>query len=367
MKLSRVAIATVALTSGHAFAQSIINLGVLSGDSSSSAVGISGDGSTIVGLSRTTGSSAFRAFRWTAGTGMQDLSTPVTGTNPNATGISGDGNTIIGGYQNNSASVRGAFRWTSTGGMQIFGTQGLQITADAVSNDGSTIAGKMKTGTNSYGGYVWTQAQGFVSTGAFESIKCSGDGSTVVGKTGDNLSPVAARWTSAGGVQTLTGMLPGSYISYASAVNADGSLIAGITMDNATGERQAFRWTAATGMLRVTAMAGATGVMDIYGMSSNASVMVGSCMMPGGSQSAFIWKESLGGMVSLSSYLASSGVNLTGWTLTTAMGVSADGTVITGTGRFNGADRAFVVVVPAPGAIALLGMAGIAARRRRRG
>ena len=48
-------------------AQTIIGIGMLPGSTSSYAYGVSGDGSTVVGVSD------MMAFRWTTGSGIQDL------------------------------------------------------------------------------------------------------------------------------------------------------------------------------------------------------------------------------------------------------------------------------------------------------
>jgi hypothetical protein len=57
-------------------------------------------------------------------------------------------------------------------------------------------------------------------------------------------------------------------------------------------------------------------------------------------------------MVDLNAYLPSQGLDLTGWTLESATGISADGTTIAGYGMFNGLARAWLVTgLPTPGAI----------------
>jgi len=55
---------------------------------------------------------------------------------------------------------------------------------------------------------------------------------------------------------------------------------------------------------------------------------------------AFMWTES-SGMVDLNTFLPTLGVDLSGWTLTEASGLSADGSAITGYGAFNGQEMAF--------------------------
>jgi hypothetical protein len=61
------------------------------------------------------------------------------------------------------------------------------------------------------------------------------------------------------------------------------------------------------------------------------------------------------------------GVDTTGWRLVDATGVSDDGLTITGWG-FNpqGQREAFLAVIPEPASLPLLGIAGLAAMRRRR-
>jgi uncharacterized membrane protein len=85
---------------------------VLSGDTSSDAWGVSGDGSTIVGQSYGNQS---RAFRWTSGGGMQALGmlSPLA-TGSQAIGASDDGSTIVGSIYGPLYGGQ-AVRWTSSG------------------------------------------------------------------------------------------------------------------------------------------------------------------------------------------------------------------------------------------------------------
>jgi probable HAF family extracellular repeat protein len=82
-------------------------------------------------------------------------------------------------------------------------------------------------------------------------------------------------------------------------------------------------------------------------ISADNSIIVGTSDSATGAH-AFIWTHAFG-MVDLNTYLSSLGLDLTGWTLTQASGISADGSTIVGYGDFNGAARAFLVSgIPAP-------------------
>jgi uncharacterized membrane protein len=145
----------------------------------------------------------------------------------------------------------------------------------------------------------------------------SSDGTTVVG-AGDLDGPrfccgQAFRWTDEGGMQAL-GDLPGGYLSSkAEAVSADGSIIVGI---------------------------GSVSVFE---------------------HRAFIWDQSHG-LRELQHVLATDyGLELDGWTLTSAQDISADGRTIVGYGEnpLGRREAWIVVLVPEPAGISLA-IAGIA-------
>jgi hypothetical protein len=78
-------------------------------------------------------------------------------------------------------------------------------------------------------------------------------------------------------------------------------------------------------------------------------VVVGSisAFFPDGSGHAWIWTAALG-LVDLNTYLPTLGIDLTGWTITDAWGVSADGRIIAGTGTHNGTDEAWIATLRPP-------------------
>ena len=66
--------------------------------------------------------------------------------------------------------------------------------------------------------------------------------------------------------------------------------------------------------------------------------------------------------------LTALGVDLTGWQLASALGISADGNAIAGYGiNPSGQTEAFIAVIPEPGTALLmgLGLAGLAGVKRR--
>jgi probable HAF family extracellular repeat protein len=86
----------------------------------SEAYGVSADGAVVVGWAKRR--RAYRAFRWTASGGMQDLGT-LGGYWSEAYGVSADGSVVV-GWAFNAAGHDRAFRWTASGGMQDLGTLG---------------------------------------------------------------------------------------------------------------------------------------------------------------------------------------------------------------------------------------------------
>jgi hypothetical protein len=80
-----------------------------------------------------------------------------------------------------------------------------------------------------------------------------------------------------------------------------------------------------------------------HAASGDAARIVGSTVSIGGSDHrASMWTTALGA-VDLRDYLERLGADVTGWELTLATVMSADGTVVAGRGLYNGEDSAFIV------------------------
>jgi probable HAF family extracellular repeat protein len=121
------------------------------------------------------------------------------------------------------------------------------------------------------------------------------------------------------------GFLPGYAASWANDVSDDGLVVVGRSTQYYYGVVQAFRWTAATGMVGLGHLPGGW-FSSALGTSAFGSVVVGSC-----DDRACIW-DSAHGWRPIQDILADSGVDLTGWNLVSAFAVSADNLTVVGSG-----------------------------------
>jgi probable HAF family extracellular repeat protein len=309
-------------------------VGDLAGGSvGSNAFGLSGDGSVIVGDSTT--ASGNEAFRWTAGGGIVGLGELSGGAFAGvALDASSDGSVIVG--QSESGSGPEAFRWTSSGGITGLGDIAggvFSSTAWGVSDDGAVVSGRGRSATNR--AFRWTDGSGIVDIGDLggsgftEGMKISGDGSAVIGWSNNASGNIEAfRYSSGTGMVGLGDIAGGSFFSQALAISQDGTTVVGRS-DGGSGN-EAFRWTSASGMVALGHLPGGTETrgMDVSG---DGSIVVGFSTVSGSSE-ATIW-DSANGMRNLKDVLTTDhGLDLTGWTLTTARGISDDGLTISGTG-----------------------------------
>jgi uncharacterized membrane protein len=226
------------------------------------------------------------------------------------------------------ATSNRAYRWSPTGGYQILGTFGVQwdMFVGDISGDGQKIAvvGVNREVPFFQAAGLWTQGTGLVRlpdlslspTNGITSLLThsrafgiSRDGSTVVGQSrGGNGLVQAVYWR--GGTVTGLGFLSGcsptspfessDCVTSALAANADGSVIVGRSLLAANnGNDLAWRWTAASGM------------QDLNLFATNA------------------------------------GINLGGYVLTDAVGLSDDGQYIAGNANNGTQQRGYVLSIAA--------------------
>ncbi|SIN96720.1 autotransporter domain-containing protein [Halodesulfovibrio marinisediminis] len=266
---------------------SYVFLGELSSGGSSTARGVSGDGTIVVGDAYS--GSSNEAFRWTATLGMVGLGYLSGGTSSSAYNISDDGKVVV-GSSTNSSSYEEAFRWTAASGMVGLGELP--------------------------GGFNFSRA-----------LAVNADGSVVVGESLSDAGFEAFRWTSSSGMVGLGDLPTGSFESKATDVSADGSVVVGTgkTDDG----NQAFRWTQSEGMVGLGTLAGGK-TSGASAISGNGAIIVGVSEVASGTE-VFRWSVSRG-MESLNSLLKKEGVQLDGFNLYQVSDISEDGTVIVGLG-----------------------------------
>ena len=334
-------------------------------------LGVSADGSVVVGRNSSNFPGPNRAFRWTEVEGMTPL--PSEGS---AFAASDDGSVVVGDFME-------PFRWTeATGVIRLGGVPGGSEFGKAlsVSADGSVVVGYSYLGSTQKA-FRWTEADGMVGLGDpsgeyyYSSAHgVSADGSVVVGIGVSTIGGQAFRWTEATGIIGLGDLPGGSFRSMAYDISADGSTIVGQAQTDLG--PQAFRWTEATGMVDLGTVYPGSVHSRATAVSADGSVIVGSGpnQEPG---APFIWTEK-DGMRDLRYVLRDDyGLDLSGWNLMRGVvGISDDGNTIVGEGWHIDHVEAWMVtglnegVIPEPSSIIVwslivLTFGGVGSRRRK--
>ncbi|QDX82312.1 hypothetical protein B9N43_14330 [Denitratisoma sp. DHT3] len=340
------------------------------------AQGMSDDGTVVVGSVRLD-PYTYRAYKFTTA-GATELPGPSGATEVVAEAASADGS-VIAGRSYSGGTTYGALVWengaltqlpnlnTSAGSVQ----QGF---ARAVSDDGSMVAGESYSGTVYTGGGLhavrwaksggsWSAPQDLQGNGfsATRVLDMDAAGNTVVGygAHGD-LTNEAYRWTAATGMVglgLLAEHLGGQYpTSRATGVSADGSVVTGYSTSNGD-DKRAFRWTAAGGMVNLGTLSGGTYSMG-NDINADGTVIVGSADQPvvvngvtqnftGGT--GFRWTQA-SGMQSVAAWLTANGVDVGKNTFSDARAVNAAGNVVMGSGQINGSTQIYLARVDATSA-----------------
>lgn len=378
-------------------------LGFLSGLSESSAAAVSADGSVIVGTAayRTItqaelpdgiiSPNLYQAFRWTQARGMVGLGFIPGMNDSRGAAVSADGSVVVGyGHdlaQDAANTAPQAFRWTATGGLVGCGvdhTYATCVTADGLVVLGERIYGEFAPWGNVPGPwpFLWTEGSGMTEfSGCARVGGVSADGSVKAGVSASFFYQDAVRWSPTGEMTHLA-HLRSLTSAGARAVSADGAVIVGTESDNRTGPSgwsEAFRWTEGGGVVGLGYLPGGLEQTEAFAVSADGSVIVGRGSVgyapPGDGFSqaiyeAFIWTPDEGLRNLRDLLIAECGLDLRGWTLASATGVSADGRTIVGTGVDpEGNTEAWMAVIPEPATLSLLACGGAAmvGRRRRRG
>lgn len=326
----------------------------------STALRLSRDGRAVSGLSTEGG--VLYHVRWSAMDGL--VKVVASGAALSYNGVSPTGR-----YVAAATAVPGgveACRWTVAGGPQLLGDLPggpHQSIGTVASEDGSVIGGVANATyewpTLTGQAFRWTQATGMAGLGygapwhdLSEALAMTPDGGVIVGDTGKNLvSFHAFRWTQGTGMVDL-GDLPGGPDDYSVAldVTPDGQTIVGVCCPAAGYE--AFRWVNGSGMMPLGDLPGGDHYSQASGVTDDGEIIVGVADWDGGmgGQKAFIW-DAAHGMRGLQEVLEGElGMELAGWTLLSASGISGDGTVIAGEGISpEGHTEGWIVHIPRAG------------------
>jgi len=316
------------------------------------ATNVSADGSTVVGRSASSDApNSYEAFRWTVATGMEGLGDLGTAfVDSRAEAVSADGSVVTGEGTPDVGDPR-PFRWTQGTGLVALADSSGQMTRGHgfdISDDGSVIVGVGSSpGPNQ--AFRWTAATGMVGLGwlpaAFQdsfAFGTSGDGGVVCGISfsGPGADVETFRWTAATQMVGMGDVPGGLFYAIAWDVSGDGVTICGAARASSTTD-ELFVWTEAGGFVLPDPGHGASSSSSGEAVSADGSVVVG--YGPGG---AMIWDE-VHGMRTLADVLGGLGVDLTGWQLGAASGVSADGRTICGNGlNPDGDQEAWIARLP---------------------
>jgi uncharacterized membrane protein len=144
---------------------------------------------------------------------------------------------------------------------------------------------------------------------------------------------MAIRWSQRDGTIFLGDLPGGPVASFASAGSNDGSVIVGasISSNSAPNGFEAFRWNAHTGMVGLGDLPGGLFDSEAHSVSGDGRIVVGiGYTAEPESIRAFVW-DPVHGMRNLQSVLADEyQIDLSGWELGGANGISADGRTIVG-------------------------------------
>ncbi len=261
-------------------------------------------------------------------------------TSANGAIVVGEAGAIIAGHPGFQAVRWESDHTTGLGSLGSCGGTGLPgSTAYGLSSDGSVVVGGSTSfEAESQQAFVFSKGRlsglGDLPGGQFYSIAhaVSGDGSVIVGEATSSRGHEAFRWTRATGMVGLGDLPGGEDNSVAMAVSVDGSVVVGYGF-SAEGRRP-FRWKNGE-MKDMGEVKGGPIECIADAVSADGSIIVGAGnrAADGSTHTAFIW-DAPHGMRNLRDVLVQQyHLDLTGWTLYSAGGISADGSTIVGNGR----------------------------------
>ncbi|MBX3403192.1 MAG: hypothetical protein KF699_07255 [Phycisphaeraceae bacterium] len=372
---SSLAAALVLLLTASSNAQ-LIGLGHLNPADRTNATGISADGNYVIGFSEAGGAPAQTPLRWSisGAASLQQLPFPAGWSAALPTDVSADGHTVVGWRQ--QLLEFPPFRWIQGVGSTALTTPAAwtQVRGRSVSADGSTAAGWAAVSG------LGTRVVRWVGNSPGETIPLPAGYNYSIGGAFDGTGRIygtarqtnntyhLVRWVG-DAMENLTPLpVSGNMLPAPVHVSADGSVIAGQTGDFTVSpiREDGWVWSLADGMTVLPLLPGmyTSAITDI---SADGRMVLGMNYATSSTiQAPFIWTRDRG-TIPLSQFLSESGVDLTGWSLLNANGISADGTKIVGTGiGSSGRIQAFVAIIPSPATTLPVMTAVLLATSRRR-
>jgi len=343
-------------------------LGEPSGTESGGPEFMSDDGSVVAGMAKVMKSAALdhAEFLWTEPDGFQPLT--LTATWPETgeiKGMSDDGSVLVGQTHEDPVQV---FRWTVAGGTEQLGRlPGLaSCTFNRITRDAEVVFGNCNDpqdyehpGTS----FRWTQSLGMqplTLTDGGEPCSMypgglSENGLVAFGgaRCGSSTTYPLARWGQEGVKLLPTSPLGMTQLLRAGA-SRDGNVAFGLISTSSVRDRpqedgyngtQAFRWSAAEGIVPLGMLAGHQ-LSSAYAADAHGDVLVGRSGVENGASEAVLWDSQ--GLLAIASYVQSQGVDLHGAHLRSAERVAThdDITIVQGLTDLQNQTGAWIAWIP---------------------
>ncbi|ANH78597.1 hypothetical protein Cs308_0426 [Candidatus Chlamydia sanziniae] len=261
-----------------------IVLSTLKPEKTTFVTGVSEDGSIIVGMS-SIGSGMYHAVKWDNDV-LIDLGTLSTGVDSEAQAISADGRVIV-GNASEELGITVAVKWENDAiAVLPYAEGGAQSFANAVSGDGSIIVGTSITPEWLSSAVKWEKDTatflGTLGGNVAIAVGISKDGKTIIGSSETDRAEVHGYAYTNGTMQDL-GTLGGIY-SLAKGISADGKVIVGEATIS-THQRHAFQYVNGT-MIDLGTLGGEESSANA--ISTDGKIIVGRAQTAGGEWHAFI-------------------------------------------------------------------------------
>lgn len=319
--------------------------------------------SGVVALEAGTSTSATVGFTWNAGAFTPLPTIVAAGSNARATVRSiNNAGTVVG----NSYGPGGLFDqrgavWDASATLTDIGRYNNSNTFLSDTNELGVIVGNSNRAFSytSGGGYVEFSALNGSTTANASAIN---ENNWVVGSSQAEVSPGvnqtrATVWKPDGTKLNLDILdIPGQEdtTSVAFGVNDNNEVVG--YFGNVLAFSHAFYWSESTGMIDLGAPGGRSSFANDI---NNSGMIVGYASFSANpQQQAYLWYQGMA--YNLNDFLPQG----SGWVLNEAYGINEVGDIV-GRGTFNGQTQAFLLRVPEPGSLALLGLLSVLALRRR--